>query len=129
MASGKSESGSAAPLLNVECSDKIAVITPQGDMGEFVVSQIQEEAETALKKFQDSNQCQHVVIDFCNTDYFGSSALGMFIRLWKRVRERGGRMALCNLSEHEKEVLKITRLNEFWSIAETLDDAKADVGR
>lgn len=110
-------------LMKVECREDVAVVTPTGNLGEFVISRVEEQAEAALKRFESSDTCRHIIIDFCNTDYFGSSALGFFVRLWKRVRQRGGRMALCNLSEHEIEVLKITRLNEFWTITDTLDDA------
>lgn len=114
-------------LLHFECVDDIVVVTPCGDLGEFVVTQIEKESQAAMQHFQESDTCRNIVIDFCNTDYFGSSALGLFVRLWKRVRQRGGRMAMCNLSEHEQEVLKITRLNEFWDICDTLEQAKAAV--
>lgn len=114
-------------IFAIDCSDDVIIVTPGGNLGEFVVSLVEQDAETTLTTFQEKHDCRHVIIDFCHTDYFGSSALGLFVRLWKRVRERGGRMALCNLSEHEIEVLKITRLNEFWPICKTLGEAKAIV--
>ncbi len=118
---------STSEYLKVECVNNVIVVTPSGDLGEFVVNTIGGDAERALKKFQETHECRHVVIDFCHTDYFGSSALGLFVRLWKRARERGGRMALCNLSEHEIEVLKVVRLNELWAICDSLEDAKSVV--
>jgi len=118
---------STSEYLKVECANDVIVVTPSGDLGEFVVNSVGGEAERALKKFQEAHECRHVVIDFCNTDYFGSSALGLFVRLWKRARERGGRMALCNLSEHEIEVLKVVRLSEFWTTCDSLEDAKSVV--
>jgi hypothetical protein len=30
-----------------------------------------------------------------------ATALAFFVRIWKRVRRRKGRMAFCNVSDHE----------------------------
>lgn len=114
-------------LLSIECRNGVIVVTPLSDLGEFAVNRVEKGAEQALTKFQETHDCRHVVVDFCRTDYFGSSALGLFVRLWKRVRQRQGRMAMCNLSKHESEVLKITRLDEFWAICDTLEEATASV--
>jgi stage II sporulation protein AA (anti-sigma F factor antagonist) len=113
--------------IQIKRDGDAVIMTPDGDLGEFVVSQIAEEAESAIRKLTEDPDWQHVVIDFCKTDYFGSSALGLFLRLWKRVREHGGRMALCNLSDHEIELLKVTRLNEFWIVEDTPEAALAAV--
>ncbi|MBI2807323.1 MAG: STAS domain-containing protein [Planctomycetes bacterium] len=71
----------------------------------------------------------NLVLDFHKTDYFGSTALGFFVRLWKKTQMRGGRMAFCHVSPHELEILHITRLDEFWTIcssrAEALQVVKA----
>lgn len=114
-------------LLAVECRDNTTILTPAGDLGEFAVNEIDNGSNRVIRRIQENQNCQNVVIDFRNTDYFGSSALGLFLRLWKRVQERDGQMALCNLSEHEVDVLKITRLTEFWHICDSLDDAIAAV--
>lgn len=121
------ENRSLDEILKIDHVDDVLVITPSGDLGEYIVTAIEADARAALQSFQKTNGCRHVVIDFCNTDYFGSSALGLFVRLWKCVRERGGNMAMCNLSVHEIEVLKVTRLNEFWQICESLPRAIAAV--
>ncbi|MEQ9407411.1 MAG: STAS domain-containing protein [Fuerstiella sp.] len=117
----------ASGLVTVECRGDVFLVTPKVDMGEFVVSQLGAETEEALQQFQQSEKARHIVIDLHHTDYVGSSALGLFLRLWKRVQERGGRMALCRLSDHEREVVKIMRLNEFWAICDSLDDALTTV--
>ena len=110
-------------LLAIKCRDNTTILTPAGDPGEFAVNETDGGANQVIRHIQEEKNCRNVVIDFCNT----ASALGLFVRLWKRVRERGGRMALCNLSACETEVLKITRLTEFWQICDSLDDAVAAV--
>jgi anti-anti-sigma factor len=55
-------------------------------------------------------------LDFHKTGYYGSTALGFFVKLWKKVSKRKGRMVFCNVSDHEKEILQITKLDQLWPI-------------
>ncbi len=57
------------------------------------------------------------------TDYYGSTALGFFLKLWKRIRSVDGKMAFCNVSPYEQEVLRLTRLDTLWPICGTREDA------
>ncbi|KPK79759.1 MAG: hypothetical protein AMJ81_12855 [Phycisphaerae bacterium SM23_33] len=64
-----------------------------------------------------------MVVDFANVTHMSSSALGMLITLHKRVRERGGRLALCNIRPSIFEVFVITRLNEVFKVCAGRDEA------
>jgi anti-anti-sigma factor len=66
---------------------------------------------------------KNVVLDFHKTDYYGSTALGFFVKLWKRVRECDGRMAFCGVSDHEREILKVTNLDGLWPICSSREEA------
>lgn len=126
-----SSSSSAGPddgrVLDVDVEQDVVIITPRGDLGEFVVSLMSDEAEEALEHCRGSGQPMNLILDLRRTDYFGSSALGFFVRLWKRVRESGGKMLLCNVSEHENELLRITRLSEFWTMCDSLESARSEI--
>ena len=39
------------------------------------------------------------------------------------ISGRKGRMAFCNASEHEKEILKITKLDSLWDICATREES------
>jgi anti-anti-sigma factor len=114
--------------LDIECREATAIVTPAGNMGEFAYAEHGQEIADALQWFDELPEVKNVVIDFANSDYFGSSALGLMVRLWKRVRLRGGMMAVCNLSEHETEILRACRLDHFWSICSSREQALAEVG-
>ena len=64
-----------------------------------------------------------IVLDFTQVGHMSSSALGMIITLHKRVREKGGRLRLCNILPSIYEVFVITRLNEVFSICATRAEA------
>ena len=66
-----------------------------------------------------------LVLDFVNVAHMSSSALGTLITLHKHVRDRHGRLALCNVQPAIQEVFTITRLAEIFNIVPTREQALA----
>ena len=110
----------------VEHVDETLVVTPTSDLSELDFDRIQSSAEKVIRTF-DRSSMRNVVLDLSRTTYHGSTALGFFVRLWKRVKTVGGNMVLCGLSHNEKEVLHVTRLDTLWPQRDTRDEALADV--
>ena len=118
----------AERLYEIERHDDTIVVTPFSDLRELDFDHIEAAAAETLKRLSGSG-AKNLVLDFRNTDYYGSSALGLFVKLWKRVKKHGGRMAFCSLSPHEKEILEITHLEHFWSVYATRNEALAALSR
>jgi anti-anti-sigma factor len=116
----------ATGLFEVEQDGDVLVVTPTADLRELYYRDIEEGAGGILDRLGAG--VRGVVLDFHRTDYYGSTALGFFLRLWKRVSENGGRMAFCNVSEHEREVLAVTRLDTLWPICGSREEALKAVG-
>lgn len=110
-------------VFGVTCLDDVVVVTLAGDLGEFALERLHTDAERALHLYELEHDKRHVVLDFKNTAFFGSSAMGFFTRLWKRVRAKGGRMVLCHLSPLEQELLQVTQLDTLWPAYGSLNDA------
>jgi stage II sporulation protein AA (anti-sigma F factor antagonist) len=108
------------PTFSADRDGDILILTPLINMSELEYSQTMSAEILAL--FNDTT-IRHLVLDFQKTDYFGSTALGFFIRLWKMIKDRGGRMVMCNMSAHESEILEVTKLTEYWSIVPTREAA------
>lgn len=79
----------------------------------------------AVQQQLDAPDVQHVVVDLGNIPYFGSTVLEWMVQMWKRVRDKGGRLATCNASPIGREVLTIARFDKLWGICDTRDDALA----
>jgi anti-sigma B factor antagonist len=109
-------------LFAVEWEGPTAIVSPTHNLGELDCDQITEGAEAVLALLDDSN-CRNVVVDLGRSDYVGSTALGFFVRLWKRARAQGGRMVLCNVSAHEAEILEVTRLGDLWPTHASREEA------
>lgn len=114
--------------LSLDWREDLVIITLGRDLGEFAFYEFKEEIEAAERKFEVAHE-RHVIINCRDTDYFGSSAMGFFARLWKQVRLRGGGMVFCELSEHEKELLNVAGLDTLWPARSTLEQAISAIGQ
>jgi anti-anti-sigma factor len=110
------------PLFEVEQAGDTLIVCPSGNLRELDSLAIEEEGDEVLALLARS-PAKNVVIDFRNMDYGGSTALGFFIRLSLAVRGRGGRMAFCNISEHEREILETTNLDRLCPLCASRQDA------
>jgi anti-anti-sigma factor len=55
---------------------------------------------------------RHLLVDFSRLEYFGSTFVGILIRLAKKVRQCGGETVLCSLSDSMQEMLRTLMLLE-----------------
>lgn len=115
---------STGGIFEIEQEDDTVIVVPAMDLRELDYQRIEDEATTILE-FLNSTNIKNVVIDFHKTDYFGST--GFFMKLWKRVSGKNGRMALCNISDSEKEILQLMKLYHFWPICSSRSEAVAVV--
>ena len=113
--------------FQIESAKDTVVVTPLIDLGELEYKRIERDGKTVLD-WLEAARAKNVVVDFEKTDYYGSTALGFFVRLWKRSRGQGGRMAFCNVSRHERDILALTKLDSLWLICGTRQDALTAVG-
>lgn len=70
-----------------------------------------------------------MVLDFSNTTFLGSRFIEVIVRAWKRICERKGELALCNLDPFCAEVLDRTHLNRLWRFFPSREEAVAALAR
>jgi anti-anti-sigma factor len=113
---------SAAGVFEIEQQEDTIIVVPLADLRGFDFQRIEAGASEILELL-NGTAIKNVVLDFYKTDSYGSTALGFFVKLWKRVKLRQGRMAFCNASDHEKEILQITHLDHLWPICSSRAEA------
>jgi anti-anti-sigma factor len=109
-------------LFDVERDGAVLILIPRSDLRESEFQDLELGGRGVLD-LVSAPEVKGVVLDFHRTDYYGSTALGFFLRLWKRVGSRGGRMAFCNLSPNESEILAVTRLDTLWPAFPSREEA------
>ena len=70
-----------------------------------------------------------MLLDLSETQYIGSSFLGLLTRVWKRLRDRHGRLALCDVNEICGDVLRASKLDTIWDVFADRATALKELGR
>jgi anti-anti-sigma factor len=105
------------------------VLNPLIHLGSLHEPEIAHETQELLDLINKSSPIPtNLVIDLGSGEYLGTAMLGAVVKLWKRVSQRGGRLALCNVSENVTQVLRVTKLHAIWPIYGTRDQALAGIG-
>jgi len=64
-----------------------------------------------------------VVIDLSNTEWMNSSGLGILIGAATTLKNNNGTLVLIHVSDRIMNLLKITKLNSVFNIADSYDEA------
>ncbi len=78
-------------------------------------SSLREFTEQILREAEQADP-PRLLIDLSQTDYIGSRFVEVLVRVWRRLRQRGGSLALCGVQPFCLEVLKVTRLDQLWAV-------------
>ena len=84
---------SAAEMLEIQRLGELFLVIPREDLGAFNNQKLQSEGEQLLQLLE-TTRIHDVLVDFQNSDYFGSAALEWFVKLWKRISPDGC-LAFC----------------------------------
>ena len=98
------------------------VVVSLGNAGSLAGDEMAYELAGLLDRF-DECDLRSAVIDLRNSPYFGTSMLQVMTALWKRVRARGGKMAVCSVSDTGLEILQVTRFDTLWPICSSQEQA------
>jgi len=113
---------SESKFVRAEKQGNVLVITPLFTYATFAEPEVATEL-TEVQDQVDSPGTEQVIIDLGEIPYFGSTVLEWMAQLWKRVKSKGGRLAVVRPSEIGREVLAAARLEKLWGIFETRDQA------
>ena len=113
---------SESKFVRSEQQGNVLVITPLFTYATFAEPSVANELMEVQEQV-DSPTTEQVIIDLGEIPYFGSTVLEWMAQLWKRVKSKGGRLAVVRPSEIGREVLAAARLERLWGIFETRDQA------
>lgn len=67
---------------------------------------------------------RRVILDLTDVTYVDSSGMGTIVEFRRKLQPSGGVLVLSGLQERVRSVLEITRLDHFFRITNTLDEAR-----
>ena len=106
-------------VFEFERAGNVLIVAPTGSLMEFRDNDIRD-AYNDTYRYLNEDETKHLLVDFSHLTYFGSTFVGMLIRLAKKARQGGGEAVLCNLSDNMKDMMKTlmllenTKTNFFW---------------
>lgn len=90
-------------------------------LDEMCIAEIEDELFKLVEKGAGAN----LLLSFSNVGHFSSAALGMLLKLKKKVDERKGTLKLSDINPQIYDVFKITQLNKKFDIYPSAEKAKA----
>jgi anti-anti-sigma factor len=109
-------------FVRSEQQGNVLVITPLFTYATFAEPEVASEL-VQVQEQVDAPGTEQLIIDLGEIPYFGSTVLEWMAQLWKRVKLKGGRLAVVRPSEIGREVLAAARLERLWGIFDTRDQA------
>lgn len=70
-------------------------------------------------------ECNRLVLSFAGVDLLTSEMLGKVIVLNKKLRQKDGKLTLCDMGPYVREIFAVTRLDTILEIRES-EGAKAN---
>jgi len=98
-------------VFEFEITADVVIVTPHGPFMEFRDSDIRNAYNEAYRLLNEPGM-RHLLMDFSQMDYFGSTFVGILIRLARKARSNNGDAALCHLSDNMRDMMKTLMLLE-----------------
>lgn len=70
-----------------------------------------------------------IVLDCEGLSYLDSSGLAILVNIQKGLSDRDARMVICGLSDGVLRVIRFTKLDRVFSLAENCEEALGDLSR
>jgi anti-anti-sigma factor len=94
------------PLTHLTCPVVVIQFTVPEVKGDDLADEVREQC---LSLYRNS-QALNVVLDFSGVTYLSSAGFRPLLSLQRTVRQRGGRLVLCNLDQKVEEIFSTVRL-------------------
>ncbi|ARP84556.1 anti-anti-sigma factor [Bordetella genomosp. 8] len=104
--------------LAIEKVGPALVVSPQGQLNSANAASV----ESELLRQIDNGE-NKVVLDLSSLDYISSAGLRVMLLAAKRLKQKGGALALCSIQPHVREVFDISGFLSILTVVDARDDA------
>lgn len=78
-----------------------------------------------MAAYAEAGDARSIVLDFSELEYMNSGGIGLLVTLLVRAQRAGQRLLAVGLSEHYRQILSLTRLDEAIAIHDDETAARA----
>jgi anti-sigma B factor antagonist len=101
-----------------KASDEVSVVDVRGELTAFAEKVLMEAYRRA-----SAGGTRAIVLNFEDLEYLNSSGIGLLVTLLIRVNRQKQKLLTCGLSEHYRNIFRITRLDDAISIYDSEEEA------
>ncbi len=90
--------------------------------GNLILSELESVREQVRDTIEKEN-VNNIIFDMTDVDFIDSAGIGFVVSIYKTLKGRNGKFALCGLKTKPKEVFSLTRLDKIIKIYDDLETA------
>ena len=105
-------------MIHMEKTNGILLLKIQGNLEIKLSMELEEVINRQIAEGE-----KRIVVDLGEVKYLSSSGIRVFVATLRQLDEKGGRLALANLSENARKTLKIVEVMSVFSIFRSVEDA------
>jgi len=102
--------------------DGIVILEVKGRLDTFSSVELDKKLSTLIQ-----DQKYHLLIDFSQLDFISSSGLRVLLAAGKQLKSVNGKIALCALQNHVKEVFDVAGFTMLFSIFPSRETALQEI--
>ena len=99
--------------------DEEIVVLVAGEIDAYTAPKLREEL---LALAEEGNKS--ITVNLQDVSYLDSTGLGVFVGLFKQLKEKGGELKLIQLSDRLKRLFEITGLSKVMNISSTTEEGR-----
>jgi anti-anti-sigma factor len=99
-----------------------AIVIAQGELDAYAAPEL-------TAGFANLGDARDIVIDLSAVSFLDSTALGIVVRTVREIGEQGGRIRMVLPDNAARRIFEITMLDQVLPLAETREDALAELAR
>jgi anti-anti-sigma factor len=96
----------ATATSHFQCPALVLTLTTKEIVGDEIAEELREQLMTVAAHAR----AQNVILDFQHVKYLSSAGFRPLLSLHKQLRQGGGRLIFCQLTEVVHEIFEVTRL-------------------
>lgn len=101
----------------------VLLIVFSGDLDLKSADRYREKIDEAIVR----TNAQYLVFDLSEVDFIDSSGLGMMLGRYKRIKQKGGRVALCGIHQQLDRMIEVSGLRSLMPVYESREAAMEGV--
>ena len=105
--------------VGLEHQRHILIVRLSGELDHHTADQVRMQLDEAIQR----RQTEHLVLSLKGLDFMDSSGLGVILGRYKLIKQKGGKMAVCDISPQVYRLLEMSGLFKIMPVYENEENA------